>query len=223
MKKNSDRNASATNSTDDDDVAVEQAAHGLHALARRAALRRTAAPSRRGRATRAARAPARTRRRAIAEQRGAHAEPAAGDPGLRQVDEVVVDDEAEQREQQVPVAGAARIGGRQADAEQQQVGAAEHQAEAPGQLALVARRRLAQQVDACRARRRRQRSARAQRALAGQHAVGLEARQRLLAVVQVLLVALARSSTRKRSSPSTLDAAAARRGHRLAVGLSRRG
>ena len=84
--------------------------------------------------------------------------------------QVVVDDEGEQREQQVPVAGAARVGGRQADAQQQQVGGAEHQAEAPGQLALVARRRPPQQVERAPARGGSVVGAR-QRALAGQHAV----------------------------------------------------
>jgi len=77
------------------------------------------------------------KRAAVGEQqRDAHAELAAGDPGLRQVDDVVVDDEGEQREQQVPVAGAARIGLGQADREQQQVRAAQHQAHAPDELAL---------------------------------------------------------------------------------------
>ena len=73
------------------------------------------------------------------------------DPGLRQVDQVVVDEEGEQREQQVPVARTARVRRRHADAQQQQVGGGRarrprRQASSP----WLGARRVAQQLDVAR-------------------------------------------------------------------------
>ena len=154
-------------------------------------------------------------RRAVGGDQGrAEAEPAGADPGLGQVDEVVVREEAEQGEQQVPVARMARVRRRHADAEQEHVGRGQHQPEAPDQLAVIEGARLAQQLQR-RPRLRRQDLARIDHALAGQRAEAREARQRLLAVARVLLVALALVEDDEAAALAAVDAAAARRGDRL--------
>ncbi len=146
----------------------------------------------------------------------ADAEAPRADPGLRQIDQVVVGEEREDREQQVPVAGMARIGRRDADAEQQHVGGGEDQADTPDDLGAVGRRRIAQQ------RRRRQCPRQAgtgafERALARLHRVGLEARDRLVAVGRVLLVALALAQDQEASFGIVLDRARLGRRHRLDI------
>ena len=105
------------------DVAVEHAAHGLHARAARAAPRTKLQHRRMV-------APPEQRQRQheyAAVQRGegrGHAVAAAGHPGLGQVDEVEVAQRAEQRQHQVPVVRAARVDMRQADGQQHRLTAA---------------------------------------------------------------------------------------------------
>jgi hypothetical protein len=124
------------------------------------------------------------------DEHRAEADPAGSDPRLREVDEVVVREEAEQREQQVPVARVARVRRRHADPEDHHVGGGEDEAEPPRQLALVRRGRPSHQLGG-RQRARREHPGRVADALAGLGAVSLEARERLLAGLRILLVALA--------------------------------
>jgi hypothetical protein len=150
------------------------------------------------------------------QQRRPHRRAPARHPGLAQVDEVVVDDEAEQGHQQAPVARPARVGGRQPDRQQQQVGRAEQQPEPPRQLALVRRGGQAQQRDA-RLRPRRQRGRTRGRLFADEDAVAAEARQGALAARQVLLVALALVELEEAILAFERDAARVGRGHRFHV------
>ena len=139
------------------------------------------------------------------------------DPGLRQVDEVVVDEEGQQREQQVPVARMARVRRRHADARAAACWPRRgRRPSAPDQLALVARasgRAAASMVG--RARRRRGRPCwqrrRGRRPARGSSRSATASSRRCLSVLLVALAAC--SSTRKRPSPSISIAPAAGRGH----------
>ena len=127
--------------------------------------------------------------------------------------EVEVDDEAEQREQQVPVAGAARVDVRQADGQQQQVDGCQHQPEAPDQFALVARRGRAHQLGGVDASWPAARCARRKALIVDQHAIALEARDGRLAGAGVDVVALAAFEHQEALVALHLDAPATRRGH----------
>jgi hypothetical protein len=152
------------------------------------------------------------------QQRRAQAELAACHPGCAEVDQVVVDDEAEQRQQQVPVAGAARVGRRQADAQQHQVGGTEEQAETPRQFTLVAQRRLVEQVDRAHGPWRLRLGA-LECTLAGEHAVAVEIRQRLVPVAAVGLVALTALEHHPALVVDGLQSPALGRRHRLTAAI----
>ena len=125
-----------------DDVAVEQAPDRPHAACsaggRPAARRQRAPPVAVLAPPEQTDARAGRRRRASATSAAPMPSLPPADPGLRQVDHVVVDDEGEQREQQVPVAGAPRVAKPRARCRAAAGWRAEQQPEPPGQLALVA-------------------------------------------------------------------------------------
>ena len=75
------------------------------------------------------------------------------DPGLRQIDQVVVDEEGSSANSRFQLLARRGLVAASADAEQQHVGGAEDQADAPDELGPVERRRLAQQL--CRRQRPR--------------------------------------------------------------------
>ena len=151
-----------------------------------------------------------------AQQRSRQPDPTAGHPGLRQVDQIQVNDKGQQGKQQIPVAGPPRVGGRQADAQQHEVGCSQQHADAPAELPLTACRWLANQRQGGR-RLGRQVGGRSNGPFARQDAVGLEAGQHALAAALVDIVALPAVEHEEGLVAFAAQAAGAGRGDRLAA------
>mmetsp|Transcript_5224 Transcript_5224/g.19524 ORF Transcript_5224/g.19524 Transcript_5224/m.19524 type:complete len:411 (-) Transcript_5224:321-1553(-) len=151
--------------------------------------------------------------------RAQHAGLAIGHPGLRQHDELEVDDEAQQSKQQIPVAGTARAAGRQADAEQGHVDAAQDHAEAPGQFALVLGPGAAHQVQG-RHRLGRQLAVARHGLAVGQHPVLLEPGEALVAGLELGFIALPVVQHEEAVLAFNLQPSAGRGGHRFPVVLN---
>ena len=139
--------------------------------------------------------------RAAVEQDEGAAQPgsAAADPGLRQVDQVETTkpSKANNRFQLLARRGLVAAA---ADAEQQQVGGTEDEADAPDQFALVRQAGLAQQIDGAH-RVRRFALDLARLGFVGEQAIGLEVVRVLVPVCRSRSLRWPCWSTRKRSLP----------------------